>query len=230
MTCQVRLRGVVRDVAIAVDLASDAVEILRRDERVRLPLRIDRAEEEQAVADGSGRPPWRPTSLSRDRDGVDGALDALHGVVVGFEAERPGIAERAALERIRAALGDDVDHAAGGLAELRFVAARLDLHFLHEVERRAVAERAEDDRVRPERAVAAVGDVHAVDDVLVLEAARSADRRIGDAHAAAGADARREIERVAEATADRQPRQCGAVETAPIVVLVVSTAGGVART
>ena len=79
---------------------------------------------------------------------------------------------------VRAALGHDVDNAAGGLAELGFVSARLDLDFLHEVERRAVAERAKDDRIRAERAVALVGDVHAVDDVLILEAAGAGNRRV----------------------------------------------------
>ena len=85
---------------------------------------------------------------------------------VALEAVRPEVAEQAAAQLVRAALGDDVDDAAGRLAELGLVAAGLHLHFLDEVERQAVAERAEHDRVRPERAVAAVRDVHAVDDVL----------------------------------------------------------------
>ena len=46
-----------------------------------------------------------------------------------------GSSRTRARELVGAALGDDVDDAAGRLAELRLVAAGLDLHFLDEVER-----------------------------------------------------------------------------------------------
>ena len=154
-----------------------------------------------------GPPTVAPASLSCDATVLTVPSMLCTVVVGGFETVRTRVAEGAALEVVRAALGHNVDHAAGRLAELRFVAAGLHLDFLHEVVRRAVAERAEHDRVRSQRAIAAVGDVHAVHDVLVLEAARSSDRRIGDAHTAASADAGRQIERVAEAPPDRQTRQ-----------------------
>ena len=171
--CHVAFRRVVGDAAIAIDVAQRCErKSLRRVERGRLPLRIDRAEEEQPVAQDRSADRGADIAQSR-RDGVDRPFDALHGVVRGFEAVRLRVAERAAPELVRPALGDDVDHAAGRLSELRFVAAGLHLDFLHEVVRRAVAERAEHDRVRPERAIAAVGDVHAVDDVLILETARA---------------------------------------------------------
>ena len=169
------LDGVVRDAPIAIDLSKRMQrKLFRRHERRRLPLRVDGAEEEQAVV--HDRTAERGADVAQScRDGVDGALDAVHGVVVGFEAVRTDVSEPAAFERVAAALRDNVDHPAGGLSELRLVAARLHLDFLHEVIRRAVAERAKHDRIRPQRAVAAIGDVHAIDDILVLEPARSAD-------------------------------------------------------
>src|SRR4030095_10873531 len=90
--------------------------------------------------------------------------------------------------------------------------AGLHLIFLHEIEWRAVTQRAEDNGIRPECAIPAVGDVHAVDDVLVFETARSLNRRIRDADIAAAAHAGREIERVADPTSDRKSGECGAVE------------------
>ena len=130
-----------------------------------LPLRIDRAEEEQPVAQDGAADRGARIAQS-DADGVHGALDALHRLVSRIRGRRAARSRRRALEGIRAALGHDVDDAAGRLAELRPVAAGLHLDFLDEVVRRAVTERAEHDRVRAERAVAAVGDVHAVHDVL----------------------------------------------------------------
>jgi hypothetical protein len=79
------------------------------------------------------------------------------------------------VQRVRAALGQHVDYAAGGLAVLSLVTAGLDLDLFHEIERRGVAQRPEYDRVGPERAIPLVRDVDAVDDVLILETARAGD-------------------------------------------------------
>src|SRR5205823_7387743 len=128
----------------------------------------------------------------------------LHAAVDGlilrpgaFGLIGPAVGEERSADVVRSALGHDVDDAAGGLAELGFVAAGLDLDFLDEVERRRVAERSEHDRVGAEGAVALIGDVHAVDDVLVLEAAAAGNRRVLLAGAAARADAGRQVADVA---------------------------------
>ena len=91
----------------------------------------------------------------------------------------------------------------------------LHLRFLDEIERQTVAEGSEHDRVRPERAVAAVRDVHAVDDVTVLEAAAAGNRRVRLANLTAAADAGREVERVTESAAHRNAVQELAVERGP---------------
>ena len=70
------------------------------------------------------------------------------------------------MELVRAALGDRVDDAARGAAELGRVAARLDLHFVDEV----------DDQALAGEAVLQVGRLDAVDDVAVLARARAVDR------------------------------------------------------
>ena len=58
----------------------------------------------------------------------------------------------------------------------------------------AVAKRPERDRIRPERAVAGVRNVHAVNDVRVLEAGDAPDTDgLATAGGAARADAGREI-------------------------------------
>src|SRR4029077_1201322 len=98
--------------------------------------------------------------------------------------------------------GDDVDDATGRLAEFGLVAAGLDLDFLDEVERRRVAERAEDDRVGPQRAVALIGDVHAVNHVLVVEAAPARNRGVRRARRPGAADAGRHVERVTDPASD----------------------------
>ena len=55
-----------------------------------------------------------------------------------------------------------------------FVARRLDLDFLDEVERHAGSERAEHDGVGAEGAISRIGDIDAVDDVLIFKAAGAA--------------------------------------------------------
>src|SRR5206468_6445486 len=67
------------------------------------------------------------------------------------------VRENVAGELVAAGLGDDVDDAAGGAAELRFVASGLDLHFLNELEVEVFAL----------KSILDAGGVHAVDDVGV---------------------------------------------------------------
>ena len=122
------------------------------------------------------------------------------------------VAEHRSPQLVRAALGDDVDDAAGGLAELGLVAARLHLNFLDEVVRRGVAERAERARIGPQTAVTGVGDVRAVNDVLVLETGAAGDRGVRLAGRAGTADARRQIERLRERAAHRDLVQLRGIE------------------
>ena len=165
------LDGVGRHLPLAIDFAETRErEVGRRDERPLLPLRVHGAEEEQLVLQD------RSAGLDADvgqlgPGGVHRAVRRGHVREVGLQPGRANVAERRAAQTVRAALGDDVHHAAGGLPVFGFVAAALDLHFFHEVERRAVAERSEHDRVRAERTVALIRDVHAVNDVLILQAA-----------------------------------------------------------
>jgi len=99
-------------------------------------------------------------------------------LAAGLPAGGLAIEIHAAVELVGAALGDDVDHAAGALAVFGLEAALLDLDFLHEVEGHAGAERAVDAGVGAHRAVAGVGDVHAVHDVVVLQAGGTANGRV----------------------------------------------------
>src|SRR5262245_45030372 len=73
-----------------------------------------------------------------------------------------------AVECVGAALGDDIDHAAGRSAVFRLEAGALDLHFADELER--------DGALAAERGVTNVGDFDAVDDEDVLRTARAVDR------------------------------------------------------
>jgi hypothetical protein len=96
------------------------------------------------------------------------------------------------VEGVRAALGQDVDDAAGRPAELRRVARRLDLDFFDEIGEEVLARETADD----------VGRLDAVDDVAILGGGRAVDhdaRRLGlvvDTRRLR--DERREITRVRE--------------------------------
>jgi Na+/alanine symporter len=68
------------------------------------------------------------------------AVDRLELREVALQLLRPRVAEDRAGVPVRAALGDDVQHAADRLAELGRIAAGLDLGFPYEVERRRVAQ------------------------------------------------------------------------------------------
>lgn len=127
----------------------------------------------------------------------------------------PEVPEGASAQRIRSTLRDDVGDPARGLPELRLVPRRLDLYFLHEVEGQAVAERAEHNRVRTERAVPSVADVDPVHQIEVLEPAAAREGRVGLAGAAAARDPRRDKERVAEPPAGRDSLEQFAVKRRP---------------
>ncbi len=78
---------------------------------------------------------------------------------------------------VRAALGDDVDHATRRAAELRRVAARLDLDLFDEVGNDVLAR----------RAALQVGGLDAVDDVAVFAGAGAVDRQAAELVLAVGA-------------------------------------------
>ena len=108
--------------------------------------------------------------------------DGPAGELVSLKVE-----QRVPVKGVRAALGDHVDDAAGGAAELRAVAARLDLDFLDEVGNHVLAR----------DALLEVRGLDAVDDVAVLAGARAVDRQAAELGFRVGAgrlrDERREI-------------------------------------
>src|ERR1700694_1651812 len=75
-----------------------------------------------------------------------------------------------AMVLVAAALGQNVDHAAKGLAILGLKATRLDLNLLDEVEIHAVSKRSKNAAVGAETTEAGVGHVSAVDDILIFQA------------------------------------------------------------
>ena len=77
--------------------------------------------------------------------------------------ERRPVHEDRSVELVTARLGDDVHDAAGGAAVLGLVSARLDVDLLDEIL----------DEGRAERAVSRIGNVDAIDDVVLLGASRS---------------------------------------------------------
>src|SRR5262249_3961609 len=133
-------------------------------------------------------------------------------LVARLQALRAEVPEHAPVEGVRPALGDDVDDAARRLAVLGLEAGGLDLGLLDEVRGHARPQCAEYDRVGPGAAVPRVRDVHAVDDVAVLQAAGAGDGGVGPAHAAAGADAGNEVEGLGEVPAHGQPLERLGVE------------------
>src|SRR5262249_19835983 len=62
------------------------------------------------------------------------------------------------------------------------------------VVRRRVPERSEDDRIRPQSAVAGVGDVDAVNHVLVVETAAARNGWVGVSRSTRAADTGREVQ------------------------------------
>src|ERR1700674_2170345 len=107
------------------------------------------------------------------------------------------------MELVRSRLGDDLHNAAGGLAVLGFETARLHLDFLHERQVNASGERAIDTRVDSDAAEAAVGDAHAIGNVVVFQSGTARDGRVRRASTAAGGHARGSIEEAGNAAAHR---------------------------
>ena len=114
---------------------------------------------------------------------VDVGVDEIGGAGIELDElprrlQRRGAAEPfdTALEVVRPRLDDGVDDPAQRLAVLRLEAAGLDLHLVQEVAGHAGAERTVVDVVGANAAVAGVGDVHAVDQVGVLQPGGAADR------------------------------------------------------
>ena len=186
----------------------------RGDQLGALHRRVVGAEEEQTVLED--RPAHGESALIPCRAGrVDRPVRRADLGPRRFELFRPHVTEQAAPELVGPALRDHVDDAAGRLARLGLEPGRLDLHLLDEVERDPVAKRLERDRVRPGGAVAGFRGIHAVDDVVVLQAAAAGHRGVGAAGAAAAADARRDVQHVGEPPADREPVQRAAFEPSP---------------
>src|SRR5262245_12288006 len=189
------LAGVRRAVALAIHLAEAAKrEAFRCDERSRVLEAADGAVEERLVPD---EPPSRA-----DANVVTGAGGRVHGPIrrlhlspLRFEFVGSRIAEPAAVKYVAPALGDQVHDATRGLSELRLESRRLDLGLLDELGRHSGSERVERAGVRADASVSAVGDVDAIDDIGVLEAAAAADGRIRRSDAAAVADPRHHVQR-----------------------------------
>ena len=122
------LRRVGDDPPILIDVAEAAQREARRARRTWCAATADRSRRRRTADPGPrDRRLRRPTSLDLVAGHVDGAVQRRHLVVVALEALRTEVAEQAAAQRVRAALRDDVDHAARGLSELGLVAAGLDL-------------------------------------------------------------------------------------------------------
>src|ERR1035438_6371113 len=96
---------------------------------------------------------------------------------------RPGICACCSVISIGAGLGDHLNDAALGLAELRREAVRLYIHFLDEREVDAGAQRPVIRVEGAEAAIRLVSDGNAINDVQVLEAGGTANRGISGARA-----------------------------------------------
>src|SRR5512141_3060690 len=100
---------------------------------LRVPRWVERSEEEQVVLQtgnvatdfGGNVIPTHVQQLSLKVE----AVRIVHLLAFCFEALRSEEGRYATMELIAARLGHDLDQAAGALAVLRLVAARLDLHF-----------------------------------------------------------------------------------------------------
>src|SRR5262249_17810596 len=112
---------------------------LWRLERADIPGRIDGAEEEHTVF--QDRTASLHTAVVTTRGcRLDRAVWCLHLRPGSLNAARTIVVKRRTLECIAAALRDDVDDAASGLAELCFIPSRFHFDVLDEVERGRVAQ------------------------------------------------------------------------------------------
>src|ERR1700682_5265294 len=104
---------------------------------------------------------------------------------------------------VRSRRGDDLHDAAGRFAVLRLETTRLYLDFLHEAKVNAGAQRTVQSRVDADAAEAAVGDAHAIGNVVVFQSGTARDGRVRRASTAAGGHARGSIEEAGNAAAHR---------------------------
>ncbi len=206
------LAGVREAAPFAVHLAQAAQrEALGRDQGTGLVLGVEGAEEEETVLQqrtGHADPDVEVLAAG----GID--LPGL-GLLLPPGALQPGrakVAVQAAVEHVAAAARDDVDDPSRRLPVLRLEARRLDLRLLDEVGGDPGPQGAVGDRIDADTAEARVRDVHAVNDVLIVEAAGAGDRGVGVAGAAGAAHAGDHVQRGRQAAADRQPPQFIAVE------------------
>ena len=180
---------------------------------VPVPLRVERSEEEQMVLEAGNVAAQLgvrvvvalvqdfalqvEVRLTRTQSKI------IHLQALCFELLRSEVAAHRAMERVRTRLGDDLHDTAGGLAVLRFETAGLHLDFLHERQVDAAGERTVDARVHADAAEGAVGDAHAVSNVIVFQTGRARDGRVGRSGAAAASHTRRSIEQAGDAAAHR---------------------------
>ena len=78
------------------------------------------------------------------------------------------VTEDVTVKFVATALGDNVENTAGRSSVFRTISAGLDFNFLHKLERKVCARTAE----------SRVGNVHAIEDVVVLRTRRTRYRRI----------------------------------------------------
>ena len=109
----------------------------------------------------------------------------------------------APLEVVGPRLDDGVDDPAEGLPVLRFETAGLDLDLVQELAGHAGTQGAVHDVVRADSPEPGVGDVHAVDQVGVLQAGRAADRIV----ALTGAESAHHTRRDGVGIGERSPQR-----------------------
>ena len=149
------------------------------------------AEVPQAILDDESAERDAGVRLVRDVRDLRGRLPAARPrAVVGLQRAAFAESEDRSAELVAAALGQDVDHAAGHAAVFGRQAARLHFDFLNEVVVQRLAFVAQLD----------AGRIQAVDDVLVFRARRSVDDRANHV----GRHARRHRGQGVEVAAHRQ--------------------------
>ena len=107
--------------------------------------------------------------------------------------------------RVSTRFGYDLDNAAVAVTILRFEVTRLDLNLLDEREVDASAERTINWAVYADTAVPGVGDIYAVGNILIFQAAGAPDRGVSCARTSAIGDAGRGVKQAAYVASRRAP-------------------------
>ena len=151
--------------------------------------------------------------------GVGGAGREIDPCIGGAPAAGRGVPSDAPLEVVGPRLDDGVDDPAEGLPVLRFETAGLDLDLVQELAGHPGPQGTVDDVVRADPPEPGVGDVHAVDQVGVLQAGRAADRIV----ALTGAESAHHTRRDGVGIGERSPQRHRVRE---IVVFQACSGGG----